>query len=1767
MEDFKSRLKFNDVSVQSHCIQKLIAVIKKKAKGEILTSASLQIPELNLIWESCTDDASFTSSLAVQAIVLLVENKSISSQLAVNKFLSYVKSARNKCALINGLVDVLLYEFNDTKEDNKFPHYSLHCPKHPLITVLQDSNESWPLILQSIKNVLSSNTRSFEAMKPVICYIFSNPFTKETASYFKILLLDSLFIHFQPEILSYSLQLIPFMQAESFFQVAELSVFVEKLYLLAKSNCDTKQFSSVAQQLLLLALSLTERCLTCGCDSNALLNICEEISRSLVKNNFSHSYSTVNLCLTLLSFILKDSVSVTRQKLITIGLELLKTEKISPTISAFLAVSAIQVLSDPSIVAEKEPLLLLQKLEHIFSPRQMTDDNELGTSTAEGPVVDNFIDMLESFTSLMEITFNCYRFNLKLDSCDLKFKLLWLKSIRESVNCDKKSNFHVIFSIVAALFIMSPEEDSMLSSCLQTFEAIILKKKDLSTRMFSLLLYKQNVVNEPHLKVLMLKFLPKSAVHKYAIPPVISTLKVMANHKDLKPFAIYLMSELWKKQDRCFSYLYKLLVEPNKSASTDTGVNEVLLSQAAVIKEICISEPEKHGKEFLSTLSTIFNQSVGENTTPVACLALDGVIALCRSEIIDLRSTWKALSPRLNKDKRSLVSCRMYKLLELIPELKVKSFEYDKFMSEIVSNIWRQISSGMNCSSTLSAAYKTLSKFPHDNYVLKQLPEAAKVNLKLPPSMKATPFEMGKLPEDVLSYIPGYCYVDLLKSIDDTTVLEGYAEFLHSLAKQEVADLPRSIYSQRKHYVKPKNTNEVLMKVPAFLCSQFHERKSPALQKNLAVGVLFCYEPPLEIGKDGLPLKRSIATQYRLYEQVLNVLLNEVNIDTSEWQRCILLPNAWGGFMERCFFAYEEARRAELELQASHGHMQFTDEELKFKSKSAWLWVRDRLINLIKTNIKNTPTSHANAVFAVAGLVSALEKFYSSLEEESKVLSDESGDFVSHQIFQTEYTETLLCALDPDYKLSGKVHSWLLIHLSRPNSSASYLVKGCASASLCLLTSILTGFYANEIPPLCQFLLKSISHNSPVLSFYSALGLGLFIRSLCEAGYCDIGEMQTDLILNMGKKIMENYSMENSSNSLICLTIAVVSLSQTSIEEFKDWVSTVCNAMHEKLLEEDQSSMAFEMLGICVTAMMISATEGSCMPLQNVQNLASWFTDLRSNVQQCSGISVSCGLLIEALERFGHAQGPELKQKLLKEWFNILSSEKKPTLHRIAALNGLCSLFSHGRGLVQVKVQSSADSLLALNELIPLMFQVLSAARDTGLQNICSWEVGRLYAVHSNQQQSESSVSSSYFYLNEKSVLKPVMNLVLDGHQTDETKPKPHHLSTCLQALGAPFTRPLPPINWVTVLTPFLQGDEGNDVMEAALRLAVHQASGSTYAQNLISSYCNPPLIHSLNEKCFSILLENIPTLSLALPSAKLQIFFQTIIHGTVKNEKALKIKGQMTLKGILNSLKQSGYKQDSLKIVQNAFISITKYFMKESHRIQEHLQWVTEGFSYLPEGTVNSLLSVPKRNGNISVLTMICCYLVKTGKKPLSHLKSYIEEAKQESLEEKEVVCAYIFECFLNGAESSESDISQTEKCICWLLETIGWIKVLEDSKSKYQLMTTSDVHKFLVDICFATIIGCSGLENSYIFLPNKSLNHDLLLENIPAAMKLFEKDEWNSIVDKVIDWLLLLLKSDYLSQKEKKCIKICLCSVKGYNEFQKTEIWTDVICSIHPR
>lgn len=101
-----------------------------------------------------------------------------------------------------------------------------------------------------------------------------------------------------------------------------------------------------------------------------------------------------------------------------------------------------------------------------------------------------------------------------------------------------------------------------------------------------------------------------------------------------------------------------------------------------------------------------------------------------------------------------------------------------------------------------------------------------------------------------------------------------------------------------------------------------------------------------------------------------------------------------------------------------------------------------------------------------------------------------------------------------------------------------------------------------------------------------------------------------------------------------------------------------------------------------------------------------------------------------------------------------------------------------------------------------------------------------------------------------------------------------------------------------------------------------------------------------------------------------------------------------------MNSLKQTGCKDQSKKILYSSFISVMKYFKTSEKYTINYLSWISQGLMLLPEEIHNPELSITKNLDEIPTLTMIWCHLIKTGKKSISNLRTCVEEAKSCSSE-----------------------------------------------------------------------------------------------------------------------------------------------------------------------
>jgi len=54
-------------------------------------------------------------------------------------------------------------------------------------------------------------------------------------------------------------------------------------------------------------------------------------------------------------------------------------------------------------------------------------------------------------------------------------------------------------------------------------------------------------------------------------------------------------------------------------------------------------------------LSQILNHCGSTEGGPSSALALEGITALCSAEIVNIATTWRALAPKLSRDKRPVV--------------------------------------------------------------------------------------------------------------------------------------------------------------------------------------------------------------------------------------------------------------------------------------------------------------------------------------------------------------------------------------------------------------------------------------------------------------------------------------------------------------------------------------------------------------------------------------------------------------------------------------------------------------------------------------------------------------------------------------------------------------------------------------------------------------------------------------------------------------------------------------------------------------------------------------------------------------------------------------------------------------------------------------------------------------------------------------------------------------------------------------------------------
>ncbi|XP_067139213.1 LOW QUALITY PROTEIN: focadhesin [Centruroides vittatus] len=1718
-ENFYRKLQFNNVSFQTRIITKIVDDLSKE---NVLDE---QIPELAVLWDNCGDESPIIGKLCCKALTFLTIKGKLDPSKAIDEFNASIPSAKQVGPIIDAIGRILLFEAAEQERlNNRYEcPYSFSSPVHPFISILREKQESWPFILQWIKHVLNNKEYPFRLAKPLLCYILLNPL-QSCDDFFNINIHYELFSNIDNIKFIYSF--LPLIQTKTKAELIKLTILIEKL-----SECTQYTTKVEKEMLLLITLSVCKDAIDYGFDITNIITVCKKL---VVEKDIS--FYIKNVCIVFLSVIIDCVVDSDLYHILSFGELVLKLQNFrvqfdsdspvdcknnfSASILGMLILPILNVLSREyddsmqnikSIAAE---IFLI--IERTLACKFLNHNIEYWSNENEKCL------LICSFNPLVSEIVNSVYFIVSLDEINNQEE--WIDKISafiKSSNCVQP----LLLNILCNMFI-NVKQLSLFRKYLDVLKYVAVIEPSQSLSLLSLFLYKLNVEHDPNTQLIITESLPSLATHNYSIGVILNTIQYFINHHKLKPEGIHLMILLWKKQIRCFPYLKQLLEEEIKD-STNSSCDKVLVAKAAAMKEICETHPQNFGIFILKHMSDIFNKCTSDASSPAVALALNGIFYLCKAGEIDIKSAWKTLARKLTNDKRPLVLKHLYKLLSLAPELRVMSSSYEKFMTEVVSMLWKHVSKQNNAIS-ISAAYEALGKFSIEFHHLKILPDVATRNIISPKA--SSPLDLGKDPLDRLGYVPGFCFTDLLESINDEDILKGYEEFLIGLLNFEIDDLPQSVYHSAKVAAKPSKRDNIINEIPQFLCMKYSSNRQPILQSNLALGILLSYHPPVEVDKYGLPTKQSLIAQSNYYQQILEALLQDITIDISEWWQCVLLSFAWSSFMDRAFFSCIEGMFASRELEKKDSNKN-TETENRKEILTA---VRENLLEIIKRQSKEKPSTPANAIMAVVGLAVSFWKY----ENTAKCYKLENSE-EHHLEFILKITETMICILDPSRKPNSEVIGWLLVH-GKKSGFGSSVLRGCTATSFFHLVPFLMGSGYDCIGIISDLLLEQLSPKAnAVLQLHSGIGLGLFLQSVANVG-------QTEVCLKTIKRI-EDIVKENEElmpGSIIGLSLSILSLYQSDDDSIKNYTQNIWQFYIHMLQKADPLSLSYDILCQCTVMLTVSAMHANIITFEQCKEFFLWIDNCHKEQSQSSGIAVSIGTFVGMLTNLGYEFVSEKRMQLLNNWMNIVSSEEKPNLQKLAALRGLSSLFTKFNHVCVFDLENETN-IKEISEMIQLMMRLFKKPKDVVLQNTTSWLLGELYSI-SGGYISSSSLPTNYLYLHEKYLLRAIIGFISKSAKHQSLN---NHLNVCLNVLSRKYSKPFPPISWTAVLNPLLQGNE--DTINKCLKIFISQSSSSSTAALSLSTLTTPLKFNSLPIKCQQFLICSLPVLLKCLPATKLNSFFSSIIVPVFSTEKRLQEDGTMVLNALYEAISKN--QNESInEILKDVITHIVNNSFEKHFDLFQHLNLTNIMCNCLMKFPSELLENVIK---NVSALpaTILCCELLKKDKLTLASLHFCIDLALYSNDQIRHKIIKKFLNFFIHQNIDIKENISKQKMAADWLLEIMN--RIITTIKHS----STSDQIDFLLSIFACSILSYSGIQMTYMI--NFYDNKQSLLSVLPAVLpNILQTPIWNHLTAKIVDFFLLLETYEEINYYTKLQLLAILCSLRGFQEFAKTPVYSKV-------
>ncbi|XP_057576086.1 focadhesin isoform X1 [Hippopotamus amphibius kiboko] len=1642
--------------------------------------------------------------------------------------------------------------------------YNIRNHPQPLITVLEHRPDCWPVLLQQLTTFFQqcperSEVSCIQIMAPFLWYLYCEPsqlqeYAKLRLALLKVLLQPRVLCEkeqpsiLEQQILQLCCDMVPYLQIKDLIQTTEVMMFIEEVYLsLLRHPVFWKiQLTQLTLQLLCVcevSLNITGEC-------SSLIHLLEH-SVELLKEDFPVEPVMIGIALLLL-----QTPASQQKPILSLALKLLSSaegQKI-PKSSLLLVMPVLQVLSSTAledcISMDKEGPSRQQLAVNLLEMVQQEcyrDDHQKPSYKLAFPITSMYGSISTAWRMLEVMREECAASD-------------WLASVESLLPITTVIPVHV-FLLLAYLLV--EDKGRNLRQILKVTTELAQADSSQVPNLIPVLMFKLGRPLEPVLYNDILYTLPTLGVHKVCIGQILRVIQLLGTTPQLKAVTLRLLTSLWEKQDRVYPELQRFMAMSNvPSLSVGKEVQwEKLIAKAASIRDICKQRPYQHGADMLAAISQVLNECTKPDQATPAALVLQGLHALCQAEVVCIRSTWNALSPKLSCDTRPLILKTLSELFSLVPSLTVNTAEYENFKVQVLSFLWNHTQN--KDPVVANAAYKSLSHFGAGEHTILHLPEKVRPEIQIPDDLDEAEDEDGD-EKDVDLSIPGFCYLKLL-SLTAPSVLPALEEFFTSLVKQEMVNMPRGVYHLALKGGARLDQGKTVAAIPNFMLKMYETNKQPGLKPGLAGGMLFCYDISTYQSKDGKPLNRLMASRGRSFKQTSLALVHE-------------------------------GRIGELELQLKHGKE--GPEEVQYKKSTAWLWVRDMLADEVtKAAAKDSPVVKGNALLALSSLAVVVSKHEASLSSDSEGVLEVQPNFLSMKEWLFMVFDTLLVIVDSHYQPRGQLFSWFYYKSYSGENTASATARSAAATALSLLVPVFIISCKEKVEEILNMLTarlpgKPSADESQAVQIHMGLALGMFLSRLCEEKLSDISGQQMNLLLMKSLDALENCcfdtSLEYNTGCILGVGLVLSLMSHSSQTESRVHVAASLRKLSAYLDDSGSQSRTFqEVLAYTLSCVCTSAFSAGIIEAVEAEDIMNKLRLLVENNQQTSGFALALGNIVHGLSVCGHGKAEDLGNKLLPAWIRIVLTEGSPTMLCLAALHGMVALVGSEGDVMQLKSEAIQSSHFQgrLNEVIRTLTQVISVSGMIGLQSNAIWLLGHLHLSTLSSNQSRTSVPTDYSYLPESSFIRAAIGFFITGGKKGPESVPPSLIKVVMKpiaTIGESYQ--YPPVNWAALLSPLMRLNFGEEIQQLCLEIMVTQAQSSQNVAALLGMWVMPPLVHGLSLNIKKYLLLSVPVWIKHVSDEQIVGFVESLMVAVFKAASPLSNPElcPSALQGLSQAMKLPSPAYHLWSLLSEATGKIFDLLPNKIRRNDLELYiTVAKCLSEMTDSEANRVAQITE--SSLEKAAFVRLYLVSQGRFPLMSLTDVLGAAVRHH--EKDTLAWMILHSLYQARIVSHANTGVLKR-MEWLLELMGYIRNVAYQSTSAQNVALDEALDFLLLIFATAVVAWAdhaaplllGLSASWLpwhqenapagpasrFLGRSPLHRVTLQEALtllPSGMLLLlQKEPWKEQTQKFIDWLFSIMESpkEGLSAKSRDLLKATLLALRVLPEFKKKAVWT---------